>query len=611
MSKANILVVDDTPHNLELLSNILEDNGYAVRCVTDGLTALDIAQKKWPQLILLDIRLPKIDGYEVCQKLKNNDVTREIPIIFLSALDDSVNKIKAFSVGGLDYINKPFHLEEVLVRVETQINLQAAKAKIEQFNAELEQQVKQRTLELEAANRKLQQEIEQRRITQDKMMRLALYDSITGLPNRKSFVGKVRQALQQTAKQSDYKFAVLLLDCDYFKQIRYSLGHLNSNQLLIAIANKISSCLPSSSGLSRAEGDEFAIFLDNITSINQVINFAQKIQQHLKLPFQIEHHQLIISCSIAIVISNSNYQDGNSILQDADIAMSQAKAKGSGNIQVFKPGMSVSLPTYQRDPKLELALKQAYNNKQFQVYYQPIYSLSQNKIIGLEALLRWQHPSRGLISPSEFIHLIEETELIIPLWDFVLDQACHQMRLWQQSNEHLVNLNLSVNVSGKQFFQANLIEKIDKILEKSKLESHYLQLDIPESIINQDSSFSHTIFQELNKRQIKINLDTFGTGASSLTLLHNFTINNLKLDFPLIKKLNQNEADANSSKILIQQIITIAHQMNLTVTAEGIETPEQLEYLKGLGCDYGQGYLFSKALDRKSIEEFLLWTTWK
>ncbi|GAB4525787.1 MAG: hypothetical protein Tsb0014_05470 [Pleurocapsa sp.] len=602
-TSARILIVDDTPDNLDLLSSILHKQGYETRRAISGEIALQIAQSGWAELILLDIQMPEMDGYEVCEKLKADPKTHDIPVIFISALDGVLDKKKAFKLGGVDYITKPFQIKEVVARVANQITIYTARQKIIHLNNQLEKKVQERTIELETANQKLKQEIQQRQQAQDRLLKMALKDSITGLANRNALIGNLKKVLQLTKQKPNYFFAVILLECERFKTIKRSLSHIESNQLLMAIGNAIASCLPESALLVRLEGEEFAVLLDKINDENEVINIVKKIQEKFSSPFRQQRRKFLINTNFGIVIGNQDYQETDRILNDADIALQKTKEQGGERYQVFQPEMYLQLQLDADFANQEVEIKQAIKCQEFKNYYLPIVCLNTQKVVELEALVRWQHPRQGLILPQDFIAIAEETGLIIAIGDLVLKQGCHQIKYWQKKYQLQDHLSICLNLSAKQLFHPNLIPKIDLILRKTEINGSCIQLEIAENTIIENPELTEEILQKLKKRQIKLSLDNFGTGYSSLTHLHHYPFDNLKIDRSLVSKIDQEQT--HSDLILIEQIITIAHQMNMIVTATGIETQEQLERLKNLGCDRGQGYLISQVLDRDSVKEFL------
>ncbi|OIP69029.1 MAG: GGDEF domain-containing response regulator [Oscillatoriales cyanobacterium CG2_30_40_61] len=580
----DILIVDDTPDNLHLLSRMLTRQGYNVRKALSGPMALTAAKTVAPDLILLDIMMPEMDGYEVCQHLKADAKTAEIPIIFLSALDDVLDKVKGFEVGAVDYITKPFQFEEVLIRVQNQLALRAAELEIRVLNEELEVRVKQRTQELEAANTKL--------------LEMALHDSLTGLPNRALLMTDLHRSIHLAKANSSYQFAVLFLDCDRFKVVNDSLGHLVGDELLILIAHRLSCYVKPENTLARLGGDEFAILLTEIPDFHSVITLSDQILQCFSQPFNLERHEIFINASIGIVIGNSDYDEPEHLLRDADTAMYRAKALGKGQYHLFDPVMhTAALERLQ----LETDLRRGIEQQELVVHYQPIVCLNSGKISGFEALVRWRHPQGGLIAPNLFIPIAEETGLITAIGYWVLSESCHQLRAWQKQDLIDPNLFVSVNLSVKQFAQPNLLEQIDQVLVHSQLNPDCLKLEITESAIMDNHQNVATILKELRKRHILISIDDFGTGYSSLSYLHSFPVDTLKIDKSFVQRLNLESENIG----LIPVIISLAKTMNMNVVAEGIELPEQLEILRELNCGFGQGYFFAKPLPGEELIKFL------
>ncbi len=589
---ANILIVDDTLENVRLLSTLLTKHGYKVRGVTNGEMALKAVRKVPPQLILLDVKMPDIDGYEVCRRLKQIPVISEIPVIFLSALDDVEEKVKAFEVGGIDYITKPFQLQEVLIRVENQLKIQSTRTKIKELNEELEERVKQRTAQLE-------KEIVRHKETQEQLRRMAFYDSLTGLPNRAFFLELLQRAIQRNKRQPDYLFSVLFLDCDRFKLINDSLGHFMGDQVLKEMALRLKLCLRPGDTIARLGGDEFIILLEELKNIHDPELVASRLNQELKIPFYLNEREMFLGASIGIVLDTKHYQSPEMILRDADTAMYWAKKSGKDCYQVFKPEMhSQAQEALQFETDLRLALKR----EEFSLYYQPIICLKTGLIKSFEALLRWNRPTKGFISPADFIPVAEETGLIIPLGMWVLREACRQLRTWQQQNSALKDLTISVNLSVKQFSQRKLIQQIDKILAETRLESKYLKLEITESAIMDNSDSLTSILEQLRNRKIQLSIDDFGTGYSSLSYLHRFPVDYLKIDRSFVQQM-ENKSEENIR--IVDTIIDLAHHLKIQVIAEGIETEEQVTLLTNLGCEYGQGYYLSRPLDSESATKFL------
>lgn len=593
-SNKDILIVDDTPENLRLLAAILLKEGYSVRKALNGPMALTAAETVVPDLILLDIMMPGMNGYQVCQKLKANQQTAKIPVIFLSALSEGLDKAKAFMVGGSDYVTKPFQIEEVLARVRNQLALRAAEVRSEQLNAELEERVKERTQQLEFTNQALRQEITERRQLQSQLLDMAYYDDLTRLPNQALFVKRLEQVMARCQDKSAVPFAVLFLDCDRFRVVNDSLGHRLGDQLLLAIAHRLETAINRGDTLARLGGDEFAILLPEVADSHRAAQLATAIHQVLAPPFQLEGHEIFINASIGIALGSANYNKPEHLLWDADTAMHRAKLAGKAQFEIFDSAMrEAALHLLQ----LETELRRAVHQQELVAHYQPIIDLRSGQLAGFEALVRWQHPRRGLIAPGVFIPVAEEVGLISEIGHWVLREACQQLRYWQQAQLAPFPLSMSVNLSAQQFAQPNLVEQIDHILAETQLSPECLKLEITESAIMDNPQSAAVTLKELRARQIQLSIDDFGTGYSSLSYLHSFPVDILKIDRSFVQRIDGNPDTLG----LIPLIINIAHTMGMSVVAEGIETSQQLHQLRSLNCSFGQGYLFSLPLEADKV----------
>lgn len=588
-NKGIILIVDDIPENLKVLSKTLKQEGYEVRAVTSGSMALRVVRNATPDIILLDIKMPEMDGYEVCRVLKADPETNHIPIIFLSALDEVVDKVTAFSVGGVDYITKPFQFQEVLARVNNQLQLQAAKAEVERLNAELEKRVIQRTAQLE-------QEIVKRQRIQEELLYMALHDSLTELPNRAWLMDRLKQVVKRSQQNPHYLFAILFLDCDRFKLVNDSLGHMIGDQLLISISRRLESALRLGDTISRFGGDEFVILLEEINQPDDAIEIAQDLQEQMKLSFHLDTYEIVIDVSIGIVIGNQENQQPDHLLRNADLALYKAKEKGKGRYEVFERKMhSIALRNLQTETELRRALVQS----QFVVYYQPIIALSNRKIVGFEALVRWLHPQNGLVFPDQFLKIAEDTGLILDLDRFVLKESCQQIKEWQ--NKFDKSLTINVNFSTQLFSQTIVSEYLRNIICQTQLNPSQLRIEITENNFINNYQLAYLNSEKLKDQRIQISLDDFGTGFSSLSYLHQFPVDNLKIDRSFVTGLEEKLKNQE----IVTSIINLAHNLEITVTAEGIETAQQFEYLRGLGCEYGQGYFFSPPVDAQTAQKLL------
>ncbi|MEM9508764.1 MAG: EAL domain-containing protein [Cyanobacteria bacterium P01_E01_bin.35] len=722
MSQAKILVVDDKPENLHLLADALGNQGYEVKGVVNGKMALMVANTVIPDLILLDVVMPDLNGYQVCEQLKANQITQNIPIIFLSASNNSADRVKALSAGGVDYINKPFQLDEVLLRIRNQLQLQAARKKILKFNTELEQRIQERTAQLETANKELIYEVKERnevtkllRESEEKLesilnsleevvwsadvqtnqllflnpaaqevygrsvaellenprLRLesvhpddrdhviaalsgsqeqsndleyriiqpsgeirwvwersrliytndgiadrrdgiisditkrkkieaelsyeAKHDSLTNLPNRAAFIERTEQALEQSYRDPDYLFAVLFIDLDRFKIVNDSLGHQIGDELLITVAQILTNCCRSEDFVARLGGDEFTILLHQIDTIDVANAIAANINQQLAEPFSLQGHNVFTSASIGIVKADYKYQDIADILRDADLAMYRAKSLGKARHEVYDSKIYVGTKELL---ETENDLRTAIIENQLVLHYQPIISLKTDQLYGFEALLRWQHPQKGLVYPEKFIQIAEETGLIIAIGEWVLQEACQQMYLWQSKYPHTVDLKMSVNIASQQMKDPNFLTNLDHILAKTGFGGHSLHLEITETTLMDYQPKTINLFKQIRDRGIRLNIDDFGTGYSSLQYLKRFPINMLKIDRSFV----QGMLDDRENFEIVKMIITLSRTLKISIVAEGIENLKQLKVLQTLNCELGQGFLFSQALDQESAE---------
>lgn len=447
-----------------------------------------------------------------------------------------------------------------------------------------------------------------RQQAEEKLIYNAFHDVLTDLPNRALFMNRLGHAVALAKRREDYFFAVLFVDLDRFKVINDSLGHMAGDQLLVAfakralcaIACRLKKCLRPGDTVARLGGDEFTILLEDIKDVRQAASVADSIQAELALPFNVSGHEIFSTASIGIALSTINYEHPEDLLRDANTAMHRAKALGKARYEVFGTDMHIQAVTLLQ---LETNLRRAVERQEFRIHYQPIVSLSTSKITGFEALVRWQHPQRGLVSPAEFIPVAEETGLILPIGQWVLRQACQQMHAWQfqfpaDLQAASPPLTISINLSGKQFSQPDLVEQIQQILQETGLKPRCLKLEITESVIMENAESVTAMLLQLRALGVQLHMDDFGTGYSSLSYLHRFPIDTLKIDRSFVSRIG---IDDESSKI-VQTIITLAHTLGMTVTAEGVETMEQLLQLKQLACEYGQGYFFSKPLDSEAAK---------
>ena len=439
-------------------------------------------------------------------------------------------------------------------------------------------------------------DISRHKLAEKELLHDVFHDELTGLPNRALFIDRLGFAIGRTKQPGNYSFALLFLDVDRFKIVNDSLGHKTGDKLLIAIARRLKACLRSGATVARFGGDEFAILLDDVQNVSDATRVADRIQKKLAAPFNLSGQEVFVTASIGIAPSAAECERPEDLLHNADMAMYRAKARGKACYERFDVDMRASAVARLQ---LEANLRQAAQRREFRLYFQPIVSLEGGAVTGAEALLRWQHPQRGLISPAEFIPLAEETGLIVPIGEWVLRTACAQAQVWHAAGHS--DLRVTVNFSARQFEHPNLAALIRTVLKETGLAASALELEITESIAMKDIGFSGAILTELSAHGIHISIDDFGTGSSSLRYLKRFPIDTLKIDQTFVRDLASDVSDA----AITAAMIAMAHALELKVIAEGVETEQQLAFLRSRQCDEMQGYLFSPPVPAEAFMRLL------
>lgn len=572
MNNPAILIIDDEPDNFDVIETLLSDKDYQLHYAANGEEAIDSLDLFRPDLILLDVMMAGIDGIEVCRRIKAMPQWESVPVVMVTALTTKTDLARCFAAGADDFISKPVNRLELRARVRSMLRIHQQYQQLATFNTRLETTVQQRTAQLQT---------------------MLFQDALTALPSRTFLLQKLAEILQ-TGK---FSFAVVYLDCDQFKLVNSSFGYAVGNQLLLAVARRLQDYLRPGDVLARVGEDEFCFLLYQIDGEKVLESFVEAILRSFDASFVLPDCEIFMTACMGIALGSSAYQQPEEPLQDADTAMYKAKLRGKGCYQIFEREMSLAMLNRLT---LENDLQRALKHQEFVTYYQPIVNLHARQVCGFEALVRWKHPVRGMVSPGEFIPCMEETGLIVPVGMVVLQQACQQLRAWEQQG--WTELTVSVNLSVRQFACPTLLSDIDRVLAETQVNPARLKLEITESAIMENAIAAIALTEQLRSRQIQISIDDFGTGYSSLGYLHRFPVDYLKIDRSFVSEIFA----GNRNYQVVNTIIALSDRLELAVIAEGIETTEQLSWLQQLGCEFGQGYLFSKPLPATEIERIYL-----
>ena len=695
-----LLIVDDNPINLSVVVEYLEESGYEVLVALDGQEALKRAAYSLPDLILLDVMMPGIDGFETCRRLKQDNATADIPVIFMTALDDVADKMAAFQAGGVDYVSKPFQPDELLARVRTHIKLRRAqlslavqnralqveiaarreaetalRASEQSFrrlfetaddgialldpelgtivdaNIRMQQIVHRSRMELigrrfddlptfgqvddygaaadelsrlglfksdewtlsrpdgstvavevtatacEAGGRRLAQwnfrDVSDRKEAEARIRYLALHDSLTGLANRAKFFDRLQLAIAATRRRGG-KVAALAVDLDHFKAVNDAHGHLVGDRLLEAVAGRILACLRETDTAARVGGDEFVITLSDVARREDAELVAAKLLAAINEPFAIEGKTLRISASIGISFFPEDGTDSFSLVRAADTAMYRAKRSGRGAVRLFTHDLSVAA---ERWHALSQDISGACERGEFELHYQPQVAMEGQTIIGVEALLRWNHPTLGRVEPDLFVPLLEERGMMVDVGRWVLETACRQNAQWQADG--LPPVRVAVNLSAQQFYRDDLVETVARALATSGLAPQWLELELTETLTLDDAETTLHIMCDLKALGIALSLDDFGTGWSSLAYLRRFPLDRIKIDRTFVRDLAHHESTA----AIVHAILDLTRRLGLDCIAEGVETEEQQRLLLHELCPSMQGFLFSRPVPVKDMEK--------
>ena len=705
-NKTAILVVDDERVNLRLIQGMLKSFGLDILTAQSGPEALKTARSRDLALILLDIMMPGMDGFQVAGTLRDDPATRHIPIIFVTAMtQESGHVFRGYELGGVDYLFKPVDAEVLRCKVRVFVelhrqrralqeastrlsrtveDLQASKAALEvsemryrtvaDYNHDWEswidpqgrvlyvspscerisgfppqafqddpaflenlvepgdrkmvsrflgsaqgetldfrirhQSGEQRWINLvrrevpgQEQGRSLGWRLSLRDITARKeaelqLRHMALHDPLTGLANRTLLLDRASLALERIKRGKGGLVGLIFLDLDRFKAVNDSLGHARGDLLLAEVSQRLLHCVRGMDLVARFGGDEFILLLEQVESPREAIQIVKRVRDAMRKPFLVDGHELITSASLGLALTADGAGNADELIRHANIAMYKAKESGRNRFHMFNERMLAETLAALR---LENDLRRALRRKEFFLVYQPIVSLRNGRLAGFETLVRWNHPRRGLVSPGEFIPVAEETGMILDLGQWVLDQACTVMSRWQNVHREARDLSLSVNVSGRQFAKSGLSEDVLRVVGDTGLDPARLKLEITETAIMTSPGSSVQKLQRMRQDGIRFSVDDFGTGYSSLGYLQKFPLDDLKIDLSFVRALET----APENLEIVRTIIGLAHNLGLSVVAEGIETERQRDMLAALKCEYGQGYLFSKPISEAEAEERL------
>lgn len=571
---ARLLVVDDVPENIHELLEALKDE-HRIAVAGNGAKALEsVLSDAPPDLVLLDVMMPGIDGFETCRRIKDTAAGRGIPVIFVTVVDDSLGKVKGFEIGAADYITKPFDIDEVRARVRTHLEL----ARLRRF---LEDLVAQRTDML--------------RLSEERYRLLAHRDTLTGLPNRMLFAELLTQAVQR-AERNQSRFALLCLDIDNFAVVNESYGHPCGDLLLREVARRLHDLLPQSDAVARIGGDAFNIILDCGEGTTSVDLAAQRMIDALGAPFALGGDGVYVSASIGVALYPFDGADAETLQKHADAALHQAKGQGRGSLRFFSPAMS---DRARKRLTLESDLRRALERRELCLFYQPQVEAVTGRLVGLEALVRWRHPERGMISPGDFIPLAEETGLVAPLGDWVLREACRQIRRW--TDRGLNPPRVGINVSTVQLSRVDLVASVQGALAESEISPAQLKVELTESFALADPEHSFAVLAALRRQGVRLSIDDFGSGYSSLARLQRLEAQELKIDLSFIREMMSNDGAA----AIVKAVIVLGHSLGLEVVAEGVEREEQAARLRDLNCDHLQGYLIGRPAPAEAVSALL------
>jgi diguanylate cyclase len=581
-TQPQILVIDDEPDNFEVIEALLHRENYQLSYANSGQQGLDRLAAATPDVILLDVMMPLMDGIEVCQRIKQNAQWQNIPIIMVTALDGKENLAKCMGAGANDFISKPVNGLELRARVRSMVQISQQYQNIQQ----LCQRVQAGNEHLEGFNKMLDDEVQARTA---QLQQIVSQDALTHLASRTSLIRHLQKIIQ--GRTTDSQAVLFYLDCDNFQLINHSWGYEVGNQLLVAIADRLKTLLQPTDFLARLGADEFCFARKNILGLSEIKQLANDILTAFHRPFHIADRHIFITASLGIALDHPRYQQAEQLIHDADLAMQRAKSISPGRHHAFDLQMQEDV---QERLQLQQDLYYALAKRELVVCYQPIIDLSTGEIHSLEAQVTWHHPQRGQLSAAEFLPYMEETGLSIPVGMMVMRQACQQLQTLQKAGWS--QLTIQVPLSVKQFAYPHLLKEIEQLLTNFAIDPQRLGLNITESAIAQNPAAAD-IIKHLRHRQLQINIDNFGAESSSLQNLQQIVVDNIKIDRAFLPSSSLQPRTIG----IISALVQMAQTLNITVTATGIEHQPQLLHLRELGCNWGQGNLCGKAIEASAV----------
>lgn len=553
-----VLLVEDNEGDVRLVKELLSHDcpgKFVIETVNRLQEAIETIKQKEFDVVLTDLSLPDSDGMETISHIQESN--SNIPIVVLSGQDSESLATKIVQSGAQDYLVKG------------------------QGDGHL-------------ISKALRYAIERKRI-QEGLSYLAQYDSLTGLANRNLFRERLGRALIR-ADRNKSLVALMFIDLDRFKNINDTLGHDAGDKLLIEVSKRLEKCTRDGDTVARLGGDEFTVILEDINHVDDAANVARKILVALEPAIKLDEHEVFMTPSIGVTIYPVDDTSENNLLKNADTAMYRAKERGRNGFQFYTAGMNTR--TIER-LELEAGLRRALKNDEFVLYYQPKIAIDNRQIIGAEALIRWQHKKLGLIPPMEFIPIAEETGLIVPIGEWVIQTACKQVASWQEAG--FSGLRMAVNISARQFRDSDIVKVVLDAVIQTNINPRDLEVEITESMLMEDTSVNIAALKELKDNGVHISIDDFGTGYSSLSYLKRFNIDALKIDKSFVRDITTDPDDA----AIASAVIALGQSLRLIVVAEGVETEDQLVFLKTQGCHEAQGYLFSRPLTAANFIQLL------